>query len=191
MPRNAEPTWDSGRVKDLLSTTGGRADSDLRVTPHPCHTRSACPSSQSVALLRSTVYSLFLQMEKMRRQDQYAADLRAQIAAKAMATAKSVRPTHRNQARLSVGSICQSIRRSASGILQMLLLRSSHRQQARRPTSWQRRLPRSRRGQAPPSPVLRRRERASESSSSGARLTTGAHTSTGLTLSWCDHWHGL
>ena len=35
MPRNAEPTWDSGRVKDLLSSAGGRAVSDLRVTPRP------------------------------------------------------------------------------------------------------------------------------------------------------------
>ena len=31
MPRNAEAPWDSGRVRDLLSGSHGRADTDLQV----------------------------------------------------------------------------------------------------------------------------------------------------------------
>jgi len=108
MPRNAEPTWDSGRVKDLLSSTGGRADSDLRVTPpRPCRNLHACLSSSLSPCVASSTMPV-RQMEKLRRQDQYAAELREQIAAKAMAAAQSrIRPTSRKQARRTCTSSCR------------------------------------------------------------------------------------
>ena len=176
MPRNAEPTWDSGRVKDLLSSTGGRADSDLRVTLSP----TACVIKTGE--VQRMAPPLFCPLDRWRSCD-VRINMRQSSGSRSLPRPWLQRrvvlaghPVTRcgAHASMSVADVCDTARRSASHTAQTGPLRNRRRQLAPPPTGYRRRRPRSRCSQAPNRPALRRRDGASESRSTGARPSTGA-----------------